>query len=202
MLVAVQGRGDLAVVDPAAMTVSRRIALPGCDHPHGLALDPAAGVECDGNATLLSVDITTGRVSGTNPVGDGPDVLAYDAALCRRREWRGHRSGSPTRQTYGHRVGASGRRGTRRGDRPGHPTQLLPRSVGVRRTPGTARTGSRTIIATAPGQAEHPDSPEPGVRSVSELVPNRPSMAIDQLSRKRPTYNSRWHPRQSTCFAR
>ena len=111
MLVAVQGRGDLAVVDPAAMTVSRRIALPGCDHPHGLALDPAAGaafLACDGNATLLSVDITTGRVSGTNPVGDGPDVLAYDAALCSRREWRGHRSGSPTRQTYGHRVGASG----------------------------------------------------------------------------------------------
>ena len=86
MLVAVQGRGDLAVVDPAAMTVSRRIALPGCDHPHGLALDPAAGaafVACDGNATLLSVDITTGRVSGTNPVGDGPDVLAYDAAAQR-----------------------------------------------------------------------------------------------------------------------
>ena len=86
MLVAVQGRGDLAVVDPAAMTVSRRIALPGCDHPHGLALDPAAGaafVACDGNATLLSVDIVTGRVSGTNPVGDGPDVLAYDAAAQR-----------------------------------------------------------------------------------------------------------------------
>ena len=35
---------------------------------------------CDGNATLLSVDIATGRVSGTNPVGDDPDVLAYDAS--------------------------------------------------------------------------------------------------------------------------
>ncbi len=63
MLVAVQGRGE------------------GCDHPHGLALDPAAGaafVACDGNATLLSVDIGSGRVTGSNPVGDGPDVLAYD----------------------------------------------------------------------------------------------------------------------------
>ncbi len=86
MLVAVQGRGDLGVVDPVAMTVSRRFALPGCDHPHGLALDPSAGtafVACDGNATMLSVDIATGRVSGTNPVGDGPDVLAYDAAAQR-----------------------------------------------------------------------------------------------------------------------
>ena len=38
---------------------------------------------CDGNATLLSVDIATGRVSGTNPVGEGPDVLAYGAAAQR-----------------------------------------------------------------------------------------------------------------------
>ena len=38
---------------------------------------------CDGNATLFSVDIAIGRVSGTNPVGDRPDVLAYDAAAQR-----------------------------------------------------------------------------------------------------------------------
>jgi DNA-binding beta-propeller fold protein YncE len=44
MLVALQGRGDLAVIDPATLAVATRIGLPGCDHPHGLALDPAVGV--------------------------------------------------------------------------------------------------------------------------------------------------------------
>jgi DNA-binding beta-propeller fold protein YncE len=81
MLVAVQGRGDLAVIDPATLAVVRRIALAGCEHPHGLALDPPNGtafVACDGNATVLSLDIATGRVTSTNQVGDGPDVVAYD----------------------------------------------------------------------------------------------------------------------------
>jgi DNA-binding beta-propeller fold protein YncE len=81
MLVAVQGRGDLAVIDPAALAVATRIGLPGCDHPHGLTVDPAARaafVACDGNAILLSVDIGSGKVTGSSPVGDGPDVLAYD----------------------------------------------------------------------------------------------------------------------------
>jgi DNA-binding beta-propeller fold protein YncE len=81
MLVAVQGRGDLAVIDPATLAVTTRVALPGCKHPHGLALDRAdatAFVACDGNATLLTVDVSRGQVTGTSPVGDGPDVLAYD----------------------------------------------------------------------------------------------------------------------------
>jgi DNA-binding beta-propeller fold protein YncE len=86
MLVAVQGRGDLAVIDPATLVVVRRIGLPGCDHPHGLALNPAAGaafVACDGNARLLSVEVARGQVTGSNPVGEGPDVLAYDGVVHR-----------------------------------------------------------------------------------------------------------------------
>jgi DNA-binding beta-propeller fold protein YncE len=74
------------VIDPATLAVSRRIGLPGCDHPHGLALAPAAGaafVGCDGNATLLSVDLAGGRVTSSNPVGEGPDVLAYDQSAHR-----------------------------------------------------------------------------------------------------------------------
>jgi DNA-binding beta-propeller fold protein YncE len=81
VLVAVQSRDELAVVDPRANRVSRRVALPGCDHDHGLLVDAArrlAFVACDGNATLLTVDLRTMRVTGQATVGRSPDVLAFD----------------------------------------------------------------------------------------------------------------------------
>jgi DNA-binding beta-propeller fold protein YncE len=83
MLVAVQGANDLAVIDPAALTIVRRVVLPGCDHPHGLAIDSQdrlVFVACDHNATLLTVDQTTWAVIGNNAVGEDPDVLTYDTA--------------------------------------------------------------------------------------------------------------------------
>jgi DNA-binding beta-propeller fold protein YncE len=81
VLVAVQGRGDLAVLDPRTLAVTRRVALPGCAHPHGLALDPPHAlvfVGCDRNATVAAVDLNSGQVTGTARVGDEPDVLAFD----------------------------------------------------------------------------------------------------------------------------
>ncbi|MGX9792417.1 YncE family protein [Mycobacterium sp. MMS18-G62] len=81
MLVAVQGRNDVAVIDPATMTVERRVPLPGCAHPHGLTVDPSnavAFVACDQNAQLVTIDENTWRVTGSSEVGDDPDVLAYD----------------------------------------------------------------------------------------------------------------------------
>ena len=83
MLVAVQGRNDLAVIDPGALTVVQRVALPGCQHPHGLSVDDSdrlVFVACDQNAALLTIDETNWSVTGTNPVGKDPDVLAYDPA--------------------------------------------------------------------------------------------------------------------------
>ena len=83
MLVAVQTRNDLAVIDTATLHITRRVPLPGCDHDHGLTLAPAdrlAFVACDGNARLLTVDLTAWRVTGTDRVGQEPDVLAYDPA--------------------------------------------------------------------------------------------------------------------------
>jgi DNA-binding beta-propeller fold protein YncE len=86
MLVAVQGNNDLAVIDPESLTIVRRLALPGCQHPHGLAVDTPdrlVFVACDQNATLVTVDHSTWGVIGTNPVGQDPDVLAYDSAAHR-----------------------------------------------------------------------------------------------------------------------
>jgi DNA-binding beta-propeller fold protein YncE len=81
ILVDVQSRNILAAIDPATLGVIRRVPLPGCDHDHGLSLDPArrlAFVACDANATLLTVDLDTGKTLDTQPVGQDPDVLAYD----------------------------------------------------------------------------------------------------------------------------
>src|SRR5579859_2441121 len=81
MLVDVQTRNELAVIDPTALTIARRVPLPGCDHDHGLSLDPGnrlAFVACDGNATLLTVDLNTWQTVDTQRVGNDPDVLAYD----------------------------------------------------------------------------------------------------------------------------
>jgi len=81
MLVAVQGHNLLAVIDPATAAITRRVELPGCDHDHGLAIDDTdrlAFVACDGNAVLLTVDLNTWQILDTHPVGQDPDVLAYD----------------------------------------------------------------------------------------------------------------------------
>jgi DNA-binding beta-propeller fold protein YncE len=81
MLVDVQSRNSLAVIDPATLTIVRQVPLPGCEHDHGLAVDPVdrlAFVACDGNAVLLTVDFNTWQVTGSNMVGEDPDALAYD----------------------------------------------------------------------------------------------------------------------------
>jgi DNA-binding beta-propeller fold protein YncE len=81
MLVDVQSRNELAVIDPATHSVIRRVPLPGCEDDHSLVLDgPArlAFIACDINSALLTVDLNTWRVTGTNIVGVEPDVMAFD----------------------------------------------------------------------------------------------------------------------------
>jgi DNA-binding beta-propeller fold protein YncE len=81
MVVAVQGRNDLAVIDPVSFTVTERIPTPGCDHPHGQALDVTSQVMfvgCEANATMVTVDLANRTVIDHHAVGETPDVLAYD----------------------------------------------------------------------------------------------------------------------------
>jgi len=86
ILVAVAEPAELAVIDPAAAKVTARLALPGLVEPHGIALDPAgrlAFVAGEGNRTLAVVDLESRKVLETHPVGDDPDVLAFDPGLGR-----------------------------------------------------------------------------------------------------------------------
>src|SRR5205823_3008609 len=68
ILVDVQTRNDLVVIDPNQRRVIERHALPGCDHGHGLQIDTQhhqAFVACDGNARLLDVDLITFAIRQT-----------------------------------------------------------------------------------------------------------------------------------------
>jgi DNA-binding beta-propeller fold protein YncE len=86
ILADVQSRNDVAVIDPRANRIVRRVALSGCSHDHGLLVDAArrlAFVACDGNAQLLTLDLRHMKVTGSASVGASPDVLAFDTALRR-----------------------------------------------------------------------------------------------------------------------
>ena len=81
VLADVQTRNQVAVIDPRSNRVVRRIAVPGCDSPHGLLIDSPrrlAFVACDGNARLLTLDLETMKFTGSFGVGETPDVLAFD----------------------------------------------------------------------------------------------------------------------------
>jgi DNA-binding beta-propeller fold protein YncE len=84
ILVAVQGRNELAVLDPATARIINRYPVRGIDHPHGVALDVSnrlAFVAGEANNRVAVMDLESMQVLMTAPVGNGPDVLAFDPGL-------------------------------------------------------------------------------------------------------------------------
>ena len=84
ILVAVHEKNDLAVIDPVKLEIIGRYPLPGLKEPHGIALDVVnhlAFVAGAGNHMLAVVDLNDMKTLGTYPVGDDPDVLAFDPGL-------------------------------------------------------------------------------------------------------------------------
>lgn len=86
VVVAVQTRNRLAEIDPRSDRVVGSVALHGCDHGHGLYIEPQSSlafVACDADARLVIVDVHTMHTTGSYRVGSTPDVLAFDPGLRR-----------------------------------------------------------------------------------------------------------------------
>jgi DNA-binding beta-propeller fold protein YncE len=84
ILVGVHHKNELAVIDPTTAKVTGRVPLTGVENPHGIALDLAANlafVAGEGNAKLAVVDLATMKILEIHPVGEEPDVLAFDPGL-------------------------------------------------------------------------------------------------------------------------
>jgi DNA-binding beta-propeller fold protein YncE len=83
IFVGVQTRNELAEIDPSSLTVIRRYRLTGCRSSHSVAIDAdarAVYIACQQNMRLVRLDLRSGRIRGSGPVGVGVDVLALDAA--------------------------------------------------------------------------------------------------------------------------
>jgi DNA-binding beta-propeller fold protein YncE len=86
ILVAVHGVNELVSIDPAAMKIIGRYKLPGIENPHGIALDQAnrlAFIAGEENHSLAVFDLNSMKLLSVHPVGDDPDVLAFDPGLAR-----------------------------------------------------------------------------------------------------------------------
>lgn len=85
VIVAVQTANQLAIVDPGTMAIVRRITLArAVRYPHGVYLDARnrlAFIAGQESATLGVLDLRTLQLRQVLPVGDDPDVLAFDPSL-------------------------------------------------------------------------------------------------------------------------
>jgi len=77
----IEDRGEIAVLDIAGRKLVTRYALPDCDSPTGLAIDPETGVlvaACR-NGHAIAMQSTDGKILATLPIGQRPDATIFDA---------------------------------------------------------------------------------------------------------------------------
>lgn len=80
----VQTENELVEIDPKSERVLARYPIDGARGNHGLLIEPEqhlAFIACEGNSRLIVFDLDAKKVTATFPVGDGPDVLAFDPGL-------------------------------------------------------------------------------------------------------------------------
>ncbi len=79
--VAARPPDELVGLDPTTGSRTRRIRLENCRGAHGVyvqAETQLAFVACEGNASVVTVDLAEQHQLATDSVGANPDVLAYD----------------------------------------------------------------------------------------------------------------------------
>jgi DNA-binding beta-propeller fold protein YncE len=78
--VAGEEKGDIVAIDARTNGVIAHWPVPGCDSPHGLAMDKAGRRLFMGcvNSVMMVVDAKSGHVVATLPIGRGSDAIAFD----------------------------------------------------------------------------------------------------------------------------
>lgn len=78
-----EDKSSLDVINTKTMNVIHNYSLSPCGGPTGIALDDAdhrAFTVCRENKGMSVVDVTTGKVITTIPIGAGVDAVVYDAS--------------------------------------------------------------------------------------------------------------------------
>jgi len=86
IFVTVDGREELAEIDPNSDQVVAGYPLTGCKGSHGLLIDSEnrmAFAACEENSKLVVFDLQSKKATATLAVGADPDVLAFDTGLHR-----------------------------------------------------------------------------------------------------------------------
>jgi len=86
IFVAVHTRNAIIEIDPTIDKIVGTYPLEGCKNAHGLLIDGVnrfAFAACEESATLALFDLKAKKLIATYPVGEGPDVLAFDSDLNR-----------------------------------------------------------------------------------------------------------------------
>src|SRR5205814_1720079 len=86
IFVSVHKLNAIIEIDPQTDKIVGTYTLAGCQDAHGLLIDGVnrfAFAACEGNATLAMFDLTAKKLLAIYPVGDDPDVLAFDSDLKR-----------------------------------------------------------------------------------------------------------------------
>src|SRR5262249_1058601 len=81
LFINVASTNEIVAFDAAALAITARWPLAGCESPHGLAIDTAARrlfVTCE-NQIMQVVSADTGKLVASLPIGKGTDGAAFDS---------------------------------------------------------------------------------------------------------------------------